>query len=54
MYTVLIVDDDPRARGLAQEAVKLGLPGFAVRTAVHEGRERHQEGSAYAARWAGL
>lgn len=33
--SVLIVDDDPRARGLAQEAVKLGLPGFAVRTAVH-------------------
>jgi signal transduction histidine kinase/AraC-like DNA-binding protein len=33
--SVLIVDDDPRARRLTQEAVRRGLPDFAVRTAVN-------------------
>ncbi len=32
---VLIVDDDPMARRLTQEAVRRGLPNFAVRTAVN-------------------
>jgi signal transduction histidine kinase/DNA-binding LacI/PurR family transcriptional regulator/AraC-like DNA-binding protein len=33
--SILIVDDDERARRLAQEAVGQGLPGFVVRTAVN-------------------
>jgi YesN/AraC family two-component response regulator len=33
--SVLIVDDDARARRLTQEAVSQGLPGFVVRTAVN-------------------
>ncbi|MBK8905821.1 MAG: substrate-binding domain-containing protein [Anaerolineaceae bacterium] len=33
--SVLIVDDDPRARQLTQAAVGQGLPGFVVRTAVN-------------------
>jgi signal transduction histidine kinase/DNA-binding LacI/PurR family transcriptional regulator/AraC-like DNA-binding protein len=33
--SVLIVDDDPRARRLTQEAVGQGLPDFVVRTAVN-------------------
>ncbi|MBE2220589.1 MAG: AraC family transcriptional regulator, partial [Anaerolineae bacterium] len=32
---VLIVDDDPRARQLTQEAVSQGLPDFVVKTAVN-------------------
>lgn len=33
--SVLIVDDDPRARRLTQAAVSVGLPGYAVDTAVN-------------------
>lgn len=31
--SILIVDDDPRARSLHQQVVSQGLPGYAVRTA---------------------
>jgi signal transduction histidine kinase/AraC-like DNA-binding protein len=31
--SVLIIDDDPRARGAAYEAVKNGLPGYVIRSA---------------------